>query len=181
MRRRPEVPRWKAALRRQFPRVTWHEILAALVGIAGGIGVIAFVSDVFGYPLLIAPFGASAVLLNGSPSSPLAQPKNLFVGQMAAAAIGVTCFVLFGETWYSIAIAVTATILFMMFTGTTHPPAGATAIIAIVSHADYFFLLTPVLLGIGILFVSGFLANLISPARTYPANWKLRKKNSDKE
>src|SRR5450830_472175 len=42
-------------------------------------------------PLLIAPMGASAVLLFGVPASPLAQPWSIIGGNLVAAVIGVAC------------------------------------------------------------------------------------------
>ena len=41
-------------------------------------------------PLLIAPMGASAVLLFAVPASPLAQPWSILGGNLVAALVGVT-------------------------------------------------------------------------------------------
>lgn len=146
----------------------WQEVLSSTVGICGGIGGISIITYLTGYPLLIASFGASAVLLYAAPNAPMAQPKNLFCGHGIASFIGALCYLAMGETWYSITIAVTAAILLMMFTGTLHPPGGATAIVTVLSHGNFMFILFPVLLGAAILFVVAFLANKISPYRTYP-------------
>ena len=143
------------------------EIISAVLGILGGIGTITFITYVVGYPLLIASFGASAVLLYGAPGSALAQPKNLFGGHFIAAVVGVACYSLMGETWYSLIIAVTLAIVLMMFTDTLHPPGGATALVCVLQHAGLSFI--PVLMGsVCILFVSAYLANKISDKRQYP-------------
>lgn len=39
--------------------------------------------------LLMAPFGATAVLVFGVPASPLAQPRNVIAGHLITALIGV--------------------------------------------------------------------------------------------
>src|SRR3569832_166040 len=59
----------------------------ALLGHSIGIGSL---------PLLIAPMGASAVLLFAVPSSPLAQPWSVLCGNILSATIGVFCVLLFG-------------------------------------------------------------------------------------
>lgn len=41
------------------------------------------------YPLVVAPFGASTVLLFGHPNSPLAQPRNIVLGNTLAAAVAL--------------------------------------------------------------------------------------------
>ncbi len=43
-------------------------------------------------PLIIGSFGASAVLIYGVPSSPLAQPRNAILGHIIAAFVGVRVF-----------------------------------------------------------------------------------------
>lgn len=143
------------------------ELLATIVGIFGGLGTVSFVTYVLGYPLLIASLGASSVLLYGVPNSPLAQPKNLFGGHLIASVVGVTCYYFMGETWYSITITVTIAIILMMLTNTVHPPGGATALISVLHHANYIFILT--LMGsISILFISACLASKLCGKRTYP-------------
>ncbi len=151
-----------------FKRLPWQEVLATTVGIFGGIGVIALITYLADEPFLIAPFGASAVLLYSATSSPLAQPRNLIGGHLIASLTGITCYQLMGETWYSITISVTVAILLMMATQTTHPPGGATAIVSVLSHKGYLFVLYPVLAGAVILLISAVLAAKISPYRTYP-------------
>ena len=113
-----------------FTPKSGREVLSTAVGVVGGIGLIAAITYLAGFPWLIAPFGASAVLLYSAPASPLAQPRNLFGGHLIAGVVGVTCYQTMGETWYSITISVTAAIVIMLLTGTTHPPGGATAIVS---------------------------------------------------
>ena len=153
-----------------FKKVKPIELLSSAVGICGGIGCVSFLTYVLHCPLLIASFGASAVLLYSATSSPLAQPRNLIGGHGIAALVGATCYLTMGETWYAITIAVIGAILLMMLTDTLHPPGGATAIVTVLSHGNYLFVLFPVLTGAVILLVFALLANRISPYRSYPHN-----------
>ena len=146
-----------------------RELLSTVVGIVCGIGVIAAVTYLAGYPWLIAPFGASALLLYSVPGSPLAQPRNLFGGHLIAGVVGVTCYQLMGDTWYSVTLSVTVAIVLMFLTGTSHPPGGATAIVSVLGHYDYRFLLFPLLAGVIWMFAVACITNKISGERQYPA------------
>ncbi|OCJ03829.1 hypothetical protein A6U87_18045 [Rhizobium sp. AC44/96] len=82
-------------------------------------------------PALIAPMGASAVLLFAVPSSPLAQPWSLIGGNIIAALTGVTVGLLFPNLIVASAIAVGLAIALMMAFRCLHPPSGAIALTAI--------------------------------------------------
>lgn len=144
------------------------ELIVTGLGSFIGIGAVAFLSCQFELPLLIASFGASAVLLYGAYESPLSQPRNVLGGHVLSAFVGTTCYQLMGDAWYSITIAVTLTILLMTVTKTLHPPGGATALVCVMQHSSYFFIFMPVFIGALILIVVAVLVNRISPERQYP-------------
>jgi CBS domain-containing membrane protein len=100
-------------------------------------------------PLLIAPLGASAVLLFAMPASPLAQPWSLLCGNIVAALIGVSCARWIGDPLTAVAIAAGATIAAMFVLRCMHPPAGAIALTAVlggpaIHELGYGFALFPV-------------------------------------
>src|ERR1700733_10657741 len=79
---------------------------------------------------LIGSFGASAALLYGAPHSDFAQPRNLVIGQLVAATVGVTAYKLLGShVGLAGALAVATTIAILQLANSLHPPAGATALI----------------------------------------------------
>ena len=125
---------------------------------------------------LIGSFGATSVLLFGATNSPMAQPRNLFFGNLISAIIGVTMYKLFhfeDHLWLSPALAVSVSILVMQYTKTMHPPGGATALIANIGSAEiigmgYFYVINPVLTGTVILFIMSVLINNLSKNRIYP-------------
>ncbi|MFN3402813.1 MAG: HPP family protein [Cytophagaceae bacterium] len=129
-----------------------------------GIGAIAWLNYTFlevkDYVFLIGSFGASAVILYASPGSPFAKPRNLFGGHLISAFIGVTISILCPEPlWFSSGLAVSSAIVIMQMTKTIHPPGGATALIAIIGSEKikslgFFYLISPVLSGILILFLT---------------------------
>lgn len=100
-------------------------------------------------PFLIAPMGASAVLLFALPSSPLAQPWSILIGNSISAAVGVICVTLLGSTPLAAAIAVALATAAMFATRSLHPPGGAIALSAVIGgpaiHAQGFlFIISPV-------------------------------------
>ncbi|CAB1261780.1 HPP family protein [Vibrio cholerae] len=97
--------------------------------------------------LLMAPFGATAVLVFGVPNSPLAQPKNVIFGHLITSFIGVIFTQYIGVSAISLAVATGLAVSAMLITKTTHPPAGANPLLIMLSGQGWSFLFTPVLLG----------------------------------
>lgn len=107
---------------------------------------------------LMAPFGATAVLVFGVPSSPLARPKNVIVGHFLTALIGVIFTSFIGVDPLSIAIATGLAISVMMLTKTVHPAAGANPILIMVTGQSWTFLFMPVLVGTVFIVLCGLLS-----------------------
>ena len=98
---------------------------------------------------LIAPMGATAVLLFAVPASPLAQPWSIMGGNIIAALIGVTCAKLIGTPLLAAAIAGAVAIGAMFAMRCLHPPSGAVALTAVlggpaVQAMGYEFVIFPV-------------------------------------
>lgn len=112
------------------------------------IGLLSFLdSSMNEVAWLMAPFGATAVLVFGVPGSPLAQPKNVICGHLITAFIGVVFTQYIGVTPVTLALATGIAVSAMLMTKTTHPPAGANPLLIMLSGQSWGFLITPVLLG----------------------------------
>lgn len=81
------------------------------------------------------PMGATAVLLFAVPSSPLAQPWPVVVGNVVAALTGVLVYRTLGSTPLSAALAVSLTLALMFPLRCVHPPGGAVAVTAVIGGA----------------------------------------------
>jgi hypothetical protein len=88
-------------------------------------------------PVIIASFGASAILLFQTIDSPLAQPRNFIFGHAISALIGVCITKLFEMNpdfenlrWVAGALSCGLASVAMGVTKTIHPPAGATALMS---------------------------------------------------
>ncbi|PKG56821.1 HPP family protein [Shewanella sp. GutDb-MelDb] len=122
--------------------------LIAGLGTSLAIGLLSyFDATLTNTALLMAPFGATAVLVFGVSDSPLAQPKNVILGHLITSFIGVFFFQFIDVTPMSLAIATGLGVSVMLFTKTTHPPAGANPILIMLSGQSWGFLVTPVLIG----------------------------------
>jgi CBS-domain-containing membrane protein len=67
----------------------WLAVIAG-IGASFTIGLLSLIeANIDNAVLIMAPFGATAVLVFGVSSSPLAQPKNVILGHFITAFIGV--------------------------------------------------------------------------------------------
>jgi CBS-domain-containing membrane protein len=173
MRRRfLQIPsKLNAPLVGQRPPMTFKYAVWSFLSAVTGIAAIYLVAKLAGRSLLIAPLGASAVLLFGAVDSPLAQPRNLIGGHVISATIAVIVVALMGSNPFSISIAVGFAILAMNLTHTTHPPGGATALLGVQLKMGPLFILVPVLSGVLILLSVALVTNNFAYHRRYPKHW----------
>lgn len=121
-------------------------------------------------PWLVAPMGASAVLVLGVPSSPLAQPWSGVGGNTLSALVGIACARWLGppELAAAVAVAVGAAIGLMLALRCLHPPGGAAALMMVPGGiTDPWFAVFPVLLNAALLAMAGIAYNNAT-RRPYP-------------
>ena len=116
---------------------------------------------------LIPPFGASMVLVMAVHNSPLAEPKNIFLGHTLSALSGVLIFALMGSSFISLGVAVGLAVFVMATFDSIHPPAGANPIIAILGGKGLSFVLMPVALGAIVIILFALFYNKLL-GRDYP-------------
>lgn len=163
------------------PGVGLGEIFWSWLGGLLGIGLVALLHAKAGMGpatgWLIGSFGASAVLVYGAIKSPLAQPRNLILGHVLSALVGVACYKLFPEAvWIAAPLAVSSAIALMHLTRSLHPPGGATALIAViggpkVAALGFWYALVPVGAGASILLAVAVVVNNLASRRRYPEYW----------
>jgi len=155
----------------------WRERMrscaGALVGIATVGVTMRLLPGVPGLvPLLVAPMGASAVLLFAVPASPLAQPWSIIGGNLVAATVGVACTQWIADPITAAAVAVALAIGGMFALRCVHPPSGAVALTAVLGgpaiHALGFgFVVEPIALQSGILLSAALVYHALTGHR-YP-------------
>ena len=177
-------PLQRAALRRWLHSfvpapvtVRWRERARSAVGALVGILLTGSMMKLVPgastlIPLLVAPMGASAVLLFAVPASPLAQPWSIIGGNLVAATVGVTCALLVPDPVLASALAVSIAIAGMFALRCAHPPSGAVALTAVIGgpavHAlGYRFVAEPILIQSALLLV-GALVYHAATGHRYP-------------
>ncbi|WP_229474967.1 HPP family protein [Pseudoduganella lurida] len=124
---------------------------------------------------LVAPMGASSVLLFCLPASPLAQPWSVIGGNVISALVGAACVRWLGDVLPMPALAAVGAALAIAAMFTTrclHPPGGAAALTAVIGgpavHAAGFaFPLGPVLIDSLLLVGAAIVYNNLT-GRRYP-------------
>lgn len=114
-----------------------------VIGCAGALLGITLTGLICGYmlgenpdlPLIVAPVGASAVLLFAVPASPLAQPWPVIGGNVISAAVGMIVAYFVEDTALAVGLSVAAAIAIMSLTRSLHPPGGAVALTAALGGA----------------------------------------------
>lgn len=169
------------------------EMLLTFIGAFAGLAAVGFLESLPDtvssalHPSIIASFGATAVLIYGSPSSPLAQPVCVVFGNVVSALIGVSISKVIGLMPYDMqispntviigsALAVALSTVAMQYLRVLHPPGGATAFIAVIGDEHikqhgYYYVISPVLLGNVVLIFLAALINNFCETTKYPQYW----------
>ena len=128
----------------------------------------AFVSSPQHALWLVAPMGASAVLIYAVPASPLAQPWAVLAGNTVSALIGIACARYIPDPALAGALAVGLAIAAMFRLRCLHPPGGATALFVVLAGiTDWHFALSPILLNSLLMVACGIAYNSLT-GRRYP-------------
>ncbi|HEY9164003.1 MAG TPA: HPP family protein [Magnetovibrio sp.] len=158
----------KRFVHRHLPGLNAASWLKAGVGASLAMGIVGWIGEFSHEAMLIAPFGASCVLLFAVPSSPLAQPANVIGGHVLASAIALSMRMVLPDEWWAIALAVGVVITAMAALRLTHPPAGADPVVIFLSDPGWSFLLVPILTGSLVLVGVATLIHMIPPRSSYP-------------
>ncbi len=119
-------------------------------------------------PWMVASVGASAVLVFGLPSSPLAQPWPVLAGSTLSALVGALCALLVPDVAWSGALAVGLALALMVQLRCLHPPGGALALFVVLNHGGGVQLAVfPVLFNVVALLVVAVAYNTLT-GRRYP-------------
>ena len=152
-------------------RIAIDQVLWAFIGGCLGVLMLAWLTRITGNPFLIAPFGATCVLLFAVPESPLAQPRAVIGGHVLASLIATALLLVAGEAWWAPPLGVGLAIGAMALTQTTHPPAGADPLLILLLPGTSTSLLLPIIAGSVSLVVLALIVNNLPRGRRYPSFW----------
>jgi CBS-domain-containing membrane protein len=162
--------------------ICWPPLLG---GIGAGVTIailayITFQSSLSGtnYGLwLSASFASSVVVVFGYPDNEFSQPKNILLGHLVCALVGIIFVVLFKITqdrsifFLTIGVAVGISVLLMMAFKITHPPAGANTVVVMLTQDSFQFLIFPIMVGAVTIIVGGVIYNRFILKKKYPLKW----------
>jgi len=136
--------------------ICWPPLLGG-IGAGVTIGILAYItfqSVLAGtnYGLwLAASFGSSVVVVFGYPENEFSQPKNVLLGHLLCALVGIIFVTLFNITqdrsifYLAIGLAVGISVMLMMAFKITHPPAGGNTIVVMLTQDSFQFLIFPIM------------------------------------
>lgn len=130
------------------------ESIIAGVGAIIGLSFIGVIAQSAHTMMLIAPFGATAVLLFSAPNSPFSNPMNIFGGYFISTVIGSVVLTYTNAQWLPIAIGLGLVIMLMHGFRVIHPPAGANFLIVTQGHLTM-AILEPLIIGLITLVIVG--------------------------
>ncbi|WP_338555454.1 HPP family protein [Paenibacillus sp. KS-LC4] len=157
----------RSPLKVSLPKAAW--------GAGGGFIVIfllTMLTEKSDLVWIMAPFGATCVLVFGIWDSPLSQPRNVIGGHFISTAVGLLLYHWFGQGSLVMAAGVGLAIGLMMLTKTTHPPAGADPLVVIMAGSSWSFLINPVLLGAIVIVGMALVINNLDKTKKYPTFWR---------
>ena len=162
--------------------ICWPPLLG---GIGAGVTIailsyITFQSILAGsvYGLwLAASFGSSVVVVFGYPDNQFSQPKNVILGHLLCAFVGIIFVTLFKISqdrtifFLAIGLAVGLSVMLMMALKVTHPPAGGNTIVVMLTQDSFQFLIFPILVGAITIVIGGIIYNRFILKKNYPLKW----------
>ena len=146
--------------------ICWPPLLGG-VGAAVTISILAYITfnsvlSGTNYGLWIAAsFGSSVVVVFGYPENEFAQPKNVLLGHILCAFVGIVFVTLFKISqdrsifFLTIGLAVGISVMLMMAFKITHPPAGGNTIVVMLTQDSFQFLIFPVMVGAITIIIGG--------------------------
>lgn len=160
----------------QAPISRREKVISALAALFA-IALVIWISQRFAHaehrPFVIASMGSSAVLLFAVFHSPLSQPWAVVGGHLISAAIGVFCARHIPNPVMAAAAALGLAMLAMHWLRCLHPPAGATAVFAVIGgqpiqSLGWGYVFSVVGINVALLVLVALVLNNLLPGRRYP-------------
>ena len=160
----------------------WPPLLGG-IGAGVTIGILAYITfqsslagSIYGL-WLAASFGSSVVVVFGYPENEFAQPKNVLLGHLLCAFIGIIFVTLFKISqdrtifFLAVGLAVGIAVMLMMYFKIAHPPAGGNTIVVMLTQDSFQFLIFPITVGAITIIIGGIIYNRLVLKKNYPLKW----------
>ena len=152
-----------------YRKLNYLRIAGTSLGCFAGMCIVGYLSILSGSGLIIPSFAASCAIGMTIPDSAFAQPRNLIAGHLFSGVAGLFCSLLFGTSWWSLALAVGLSTAIMMMTRTLHPPAASDPILFMTQGIMHPYIFLTVLLVGSVVLVTFFdIYHKLVTHRVYP-------------
>lgn len=137
------------------------------IGLAAGAAILSLgLWPVAHAPWLLAPIGATAVLVFALPASPLAQPWPVLGGSLLSVLLGLALGHLIAPPALAAAVAAGGAIALMLLARCLHPPGGACAIVgalaAVATPGEALAVLVPLAANLAGIVLAGWAYNTLT-------------------
>ena len=115
--------------------------------------------------------------VDNSISITMRTPKNVLLGHLLCALIGILFVTLFKISqdrtifFLAIGLAVGLSVMLMMALKITHPPAGGNTIVVMLAQDSFQFLIFPIMVGAVTIIIGGIIYNRFILKKKYPLKW----------
>ncbi|OAS82982.1 MULTISPECIES: HPP family protein [Metabacillus] len=150
--------------------LNYVDLMISAVGGLVAMSIISMIAISLGYPMVLGPIGASCLLIFGAHNGPFSQPRHIIGGHFIATFASLAIWDTFGRSFLTIGITLAVVIIIMVVTNTIHPPAAASAIVAINTGAGWGLMLSILLCSV-LLVLMSLLYNNLFQSRQYPKHW----------
>lgn len=149
-------------------RERWTSAAAAFFGMLLIQAVLTVLPVTPGLSYLLAPLGATSVILFALPHSPLAQPWSVVGGLLLSAVVGWLCGLWIQPAFLAVAVALGIAIWLTAWLRCLHPPGGAMAVVFALSAQQHAVSLTTAVLNTVAALAAVLAVNNLIPGRRYP-------------
>lgn len=149
------------------------KVLDHAISATGGLIAMIFISVIavsLGYPMVLGPIGATCLLVFAIHEGPFSQPFQVIGGHFVSTFAALLIWSFFGKDPITIGITLAFVVFLMFMFNIVHPPAAASAVVAINTQQGWDYLCMIVFCSILVIAISILYHNLFK-TRQYPKQW----------
>ncbi|KAA9028426.1 HPP family protein [Niallia endozanthoxylica] len=146
-----------------------ENVISATGGLIAMI-IISILAVSLGYPMVLGPIGATCLLVFAIHEGPFSQPLPVIGGHFISTFAALLLWSLFGKSPVIIGITLAIAVFLMFILKVVHPPAAASAVVAINTQPGWDYLFMIVFCSILVIAISVIYNNLFK-TRQYPKQW----------
>ncbi|RXT07041.1 HPP family protein [Ammoniphilus sp. CFH 90114] len=163
------IAKMKGSTRTKSSVKITDNIISATGGLIAII-IVSFIVIQLGFPMVLGPIAASCLLVFAVHEGPFSQPREVIGGHFISTSASLIIWDLFGKSHFMIGITLAVVVFLMVIARVVHPPAAASAIVAINTEVGWGFLPMIMISALIVVGFSLFYINLFKNKK-YPVHW----------